>query len=140
MSGVHSPGNQFASDEMKGTVNFTGIGQVARTVEDLAASTKWYSSVLGLSHLYTFETMAFFDCGGTRLMLSQTSEWVPESLLYFTVNDIGLIAKQLTELGVTMLQEPQVVHQHDDGTQEWMGFFNDLEGRPLGLIERRTAG
>ena len=47
------------------------IGQIARSVGNTQASEKWYRDVLGLPHLYTFGTLAFFDCGGTRLMLSR---------------------------------------------------------------------
>ena len=62
------------------------IGQIARSVSDAAASEKWYRDVLGLPHLYTFGTLAFFDCGGTRLMLSQDKA-APrrESILYLRV-------------------------------------------------------
>ena len=53
------------------TSQLGSLGQIARSVGDIAASETWYRDVLGLSHLYTFGTLAFFDCGGTRLMLSQ---------------------------------------------------------------------
>ena len=62
---------------------FGAIGQIARSVGDIAASEKWYREVLGLPHLYTFGTLAFFDCGGTRLMLSQEKGGAAkESILY----------------------------------------------------------
>ena len=66
------------------------IGQIARSVGNIAASETWYREVLGLSHLYTFGTLAFFDCGGTRLMLSQEKGGaVKESMLYLRVTDIA---------------------------------------------------
>jgi catechol 2,3-dioxygenase-like lactoylglutathione lyase family enzyme len=37
------------------------IGQIARSVSDIQASEKWYREVLGLPHLYTFGTLAFFE-------------------------------------------------------------------------------
>src|SRR4051812_45988055 len=37
------------------------IGQVARSVSDVLASENWYRDVLGLPHLYTFGSLAFFD-------------------------------------------------------------------------------
>ena len=55
------------------------IGQIARSVGNTQASEKWYREVLGLPHLYTFGTLAFFDCGGTRLMLSQEGGAAKES-------------------------------------------------------------
>jgi hypothetical protein len=27
-----------------------------------------------------------------------------------------------------------MIHRHDDGTEEWMAFFNDNEGRPLAIM------
>ena len=47
------------------------LGQIARKVRDIAAARLWYGETLGLKHLYSFGDLAFFDCGGTRLFLSQ---------------------------------------------------------------------
>jgi hypothetical protein len=27
-----------------------------------------------------------------------------------------------------------MIHRHDDGTEEWMAFFKDNEGRPLAIM------
>ena len=43
------------------TIEARHIGQIARTVSDTEASEHWYRDVLGLTHLYTFGTLAFFD-------------------------------------------------------------------------------
>ena len=65
------------------------VGQIARRVKDIEAARRWYGEVLGLAHLYSFGDLAFFDCGGTRLFLSQDdSEEQNESILYFRVPDI----------------------------------------------------
>ena len=47
------------------------IGQIARSVNDIRSAERWYGEILGLQHLYTFGNLAFFDCGGTRLLLTQ---------------------------------------------------------------------
>src|SRR5688500_16574322 len=71
---------------MKDTSKITQIGQISRTVSDSAASEKWYREVLGLPHLYTYGTLAFFDIGGTRLMLTQEKGGATkESILYLRV-------------------------------------------------------
>lgn len=57
------------------------IGQVARSVSDIKAAEKWYRDVLGLRHLYTFGNLAFFDCGGLRLVLSESDTPTSESIL-----------------------------------------------------------
>lgn len=117
------------------TIKLTSIGQVARSVSDCAASLEWYRDVLGLSHLYTFGTMAFFDCGGVRLMLSQAEQPLPsDSILYFKVADIRQTADDLKRVGVVFIQDPQKVHQHEDGSEEWMSFFNDPDERPIALM------
>src|SRR5579864_7921633 len=48
------------------------IGQIARSVQDITSASAWYRDVLGLTHLYSFGTLSFFDCGGVRLFLSQS--------------------------------------------------------------------
>ena len=113
------------------------IGQIARSVSDTAASEKWYREVLGLPHLYTFGTLAFFDCGGTRLMLSQEKGGAAkESLLYLRVPDMAAAHTELAARGVKFMHAPHMIHRHADGTEEWMAFFEDPDGRPLALMAR----
>ena len=113
----------------------SSIGQVSRTVGDIAASTAWYRDVLGLPHLYTYGELAFFDCDGLRLYLQQSPEpSLAESVLYFKVADISATRAQLISRGVAFLGEAHRIHTHADGTEEWMAFFSDLEGRPLALM------
>jgi hypothetical protein len=50
------------------------------------------------------------------------------------VPDIHATRHRLEELGVTFTHAPHLIHRHDDGTEEWMAFFNDNEGRPLALM------
>ena len=115
-------------------VKISNIGQVARSVSDTAASEKWYRDVLGLEHLYTFGTLAFFDIGGTRLMLSQEGGPVRESILYMRVADITAAHQLLQSRGVRFTHAPHMIHKHADGTEEWMAFFEDPDGRPLALM------
>src|SRR5690606_2097693 len=103
-------------------------------------STAWYRDVLGLTHLYSFGELAFFDMGGVRLYLQQTAEPVAESLLYFRVDDMAAAHAALSGQGVHFVTEPHMVHRHADGTEEWMAFCNDPEGRPLALMaQTRTC-
>lgn len=110
------------------------IGQIVRTVRDIDEATAWYRDVLGLPLLYRFEGMAFFDLGGTRLYLQQSPEVAPESILYFQVTDIHATHADLAGRGVDFTRAPQAIHKHADGTQEWLAFFTDPEGRTLALI------
>jgi DNA-binding CsgD family transcriptional regulator/catechol 2,3-dioxygenase-like lactoylglutathione lyase family enzyme len=119
--------------DMAGDIALGPIGQIARTVADIAASEAWYRDTLGLPHLFTFGELAFFDCGGVRLYLQQ-GEVRPESILYFRVGDIHATARSLEDKGVEFGSAPHLIHRHADDTEEWMAFFNDLEGRTLALI------
>lgn len=115
---------------------FGAIGQIARSVGDTAASERWYRDVLGLPHLFTFGTLAFFDCGGTRLMLSGENGVKPESILYFRVPDIAAAHAELSARGVRFTHAPHLIHRHADGSEEWMAFFEDPDARPLALAAR----
>lgn len=46
------------------------IGQVAVPVKDLEQAVEFYENVLELPLLFNTGTLAFFDCGGIRLLLS----------------------------------------------------------------------
>ncbi|SFN58220.1 LuxR C-terminal-related transcriptional regulator [Dokdonella immobilis] len=118
------------------SIKIEALGQIARTVRDIRAAESWYRDVLGLPHLYTFGKLAFFDCAGVRLFLSEGDAPAAESILYFRVQDIHATHAALTVRGVEFINAPHRVHQHDDGTEEWMAFFNDNEGRPLALMSQ----
>jgi catechol 2,3-dioxygenase-like lactoylglutathione lyase family enzyme/DNA-binding CsgD family transcriptional regulator len=113
------------------------IGQISRTVGDLQRAEHWYAQVLGLRPLYSFGNLAFFDCGGTRLLLTQ--EAAPsgaESILYFRVDDIAQAHQRMRDKGVEFINAPHLIHRHADGVEEWMAFFKDPEGRPLAIMSR----
>jgi methylmalonyl-CoA/ethylmalonyl-CoA epimerase len=115
------------------------LGQVSRQVQDIEASTAWYRDVLGLTHLYQFGALSFFDCGGLRLYLQESAEAGAESVLYFRVADIGASHEALSARGVEFTQSPHLIHRHEDGIEEWMAFFRDLEGRPLALMAQKRG-
>ena len=122
---------------MTQSISLGPIGQVSRSVRDIGESERWYRDTLGLPHLYTFGKLAFFDCGGTRLYLSQEKAAPgPESILYLKVRDIESACKALKDRGVEFTNAPHMVFRHPDGTEEWMAFFKDPEGRPLALMEQ----
>jgi len=120
---------------MNDELNIIGVGQIARSVADVAASAQWYRDSLGLTHLYTFGNLAFFDCGGTRLMLAEAEEPNPsESIVYLRVLDMNAAHRQLESRGIAFTHAPHMIHRHEDGTEEWMAFFEDPDGRPLAIM------
>ncbi|WP_332689087.1 VOC family protein [Devosia sp.] len=116
------------------------IGQLSRSVADIAAAEAWWRDVLGLPHLYTFGPLAFFDCDGVRLMLSAEPGESHSNIIYFRVPDIDASHAELSARGVAFLGAPQMIHRHADGLEEWMAFFSDNEGRPLALMSQRRPG
>jgi len=124
---------------MNDDLRIQSIGQLARSVNDVAAAETWYRDVLGMTHLYTFGDLCFFDCGGVRLMLSKDDGGSPASLLYFRVTDIHGACATLQARGVEFINAPHMIHRHADGMEEWMAFFKDNEGRPLALMAQVSA-
>ena len=122
--------------KMDAELRIGAVGQVARSVKDIAAARKWYQDVLGLSHLYSFGNLAFFDCDGLRLFLSEGDGPVADSILYFRVDDVRSAASMLTARGITFINAPHMIHRHEDGTEEWMAFFHDNEERPLAIMSQ----
>jgi DNA-binding CsgD family transcriptional regulator/catechol 2,3-dioxygenase-like lactoylglutathione lyase family enzyme len=118
------------------TLTLGPLAQISRTVRDIKESEAWYGTTLGLPHLYTFGSLAFFDCGGTRLYLSAQEKPAPESILYLRVADIRTAYELLRSRGVEFADPPHLIHRHADGTEEWMAHFHDPEGRPLAIMSQ----
>ncbi len=114
------------------------IGQISRPAGDVQRAVAWYRDVLGLAHLYTFGDLAFFDCGGVRLFLSAEDNGraaaAEPSILYFRVPDIQAAYGVLRSRGVEFRGAPHLIYKHEDGTEEWMAFFDDPDGHPLALM------
>jgi predicted enzyme related to lactoylglutathione lyase len=118
------------------------LGQVLLAVEDIPAAERFYRDVLGLKHLFTFGKLAFFDCHGTRLMLTAMEEEGHarmHSVLYFRVPDIDAAREALVGRGVTFVHEPHLIHRHENGTEEWMGFFHDPEQNLLAIMAEKRS-
>src|SRR5580658_5204730 len=117
-------------------IGISRIGQIAINAHDLDRATAFYRDKLGLPLLFAAGKLAFFDCGGVRLMLDVAEK--PEfdhlsSVLYFSVPDIRAAYGKLKESGVHFEDEPHVVAKmptHD----LWMTFFRDSEGNLLALM------
>jgi catechol 2,3-dioxygenase-like lactoylglutathione lyase family enzyme len=114
------------------------IGQIARRVSDVDAAVKWYRDVLGLPLLYQFGDLAFFDCNGTRLFLSDEDDGpsAANSILYFRVDDINAAFEALSAKGVKFVGAPHMIFKHPDGTEEWMAFFKDVDDGTLALMSQ----
>lgn len=113
------------------------IGQVAMNAHDIPRAVRFYRDALGIPLLFEVPPkMAFFNCGGVRLMLSlpERAEYDhPGSILYFRVDDIGRAHAALRERGVTFAADPHLIARMPDH-ELWMAFFHDTEGNALALM------
>lgn len=116
------------------------VGQIALGVADADRSEAFYGGVLGLRKLFRFGGLAFFDCGGLRLLLDQTSEAVRMgSPIYFRVADIVLARRELEGRGVAFTDQIHLVAPMEDHDL-WMTFFRDPDAHILALMSEAPKG
>ncbi|HEV2181142.1 MAG TPA: VOC family protein [Gemmatimonadaceae bacterium] len=119
------------------TLALTQIGQILIPVTDLARATAFYRDTLGMRFLFEVpQRMAFFDCGGIRLMLGMpepNAEPVGAGMLYYKVDDIQSASQALVERGVVVINGPQLIARMSDHDL-WLGEFRDSEGNPFALM------
>ena len=120
-----------------GTFGLSTIGQIAVIVHDLPRAVAFYRDTLGMRLLFEAPPkMAFFDCGGIRLMLSlpETPEYDhPSSIIYYKVDDIQQAAAVLQARDVVFDSPPHLIAQlpHAD---LWMAFLRDADRNPVALM------
>jgi catechol 2,3-dioxygenase-like lactoylglutathione lyase family enzyme len=112
------------------------VGQISIIVHDLQRAIAFYRDKLGLPLLFTAGNLAFFDCGGVRLMLgpAETPELDhPSSILYFRVPDINAAHQRLVDQGVRIEAPPRLIAPMPTHNL-WMSGFRDSEGNILELM------
>ncbi|HKN33730.1 MAG TPA: VOC family protein [Terriglobales bacterium] len=119
-----------------GGIVISRLGQVAINVHDLERATAFYRDALGLPLLFTAGGMAFFNCGGVRLMLTRPEKPEfdhPGSVLYFNVPDIQSAYRVMQEHGAQFEGQPHLIARMPDHDL-WMAFFRDSEQNLLALM------
>ena len=118
-------------------VRVNEVMQIALTVNDLAQAKHFYGEVLGMPFLFDAGNMAFFQCGGVRLLIG-TGETKPNhgTLVYFRVADLEATRRGLRDRGVEFAQEPQMIARMPDH-ELWLAYVQDPSGNLLGLMEER---
>lgn len=112
------------------------IGQIGINVRDVARATAFYRDVLGMRFLFEAPGMAFFDCGGIRLLLGRTErpeEHHPASIVYYRVPEIQEAFRNLAGKGVRVEREPHLVARLPDHDL-WLAFLRDTEDNVLALM------
>src|SRR5687767_12293165 len=126
----------MVKSEQTSGLGLSRIGQIHIPVRELARAVRFYRETLGMAFLFEVPGMAFFDCGGVRLMLG-----VPEdasvaksaTILYYKVDDIHAAFASLESQDVRVAGKPHLVAKmptHD----LWMAFLEDSEGNTFALM------
>lgn len=116
------------------TLELNQIGQIAVTVSDIDRAVAFYRDVLGMPLLFQMPEMAFFVCGGVRLMLAKPQgESGGTSLIYYQVADIQAAHEQLVAHAAMIVRPPQLTAKMPDH-ELWQCFFRDPDGNLLALM------
>jgi len=113
------------------------IGQIFVNVKDLDRAIAFYRDTLGMTFLFQAPpNMAFFDCGGVRLMLGIADR--PEidhiaSIIYYKVDDIEKFYEIFKARGVEFIIKPHLVAPMPT-YDLWLADFRDSEGNILALM------
>jgi methylmalonyl-CoA/ethylmalonyl-CoA epimerase len=118
------------------TTGLSRIHQISMRVHDVDRAVRFYRDALGVPFLFAAPPrLAFFDCGGVRLMLSTPEPGFdhPGSVVYFAVDDIAEAHASLKARGVTFSGEPHKIATLAD-REVWLADFQDTEGNTLALM------
>lgn len=113
------------------------IGQIFVNVKDLDRAIAFYRDTLGMTFLFQAPpNMAFFDCGGIRIMLGvpdRSDLDHPASIIYYKVEDIERVYETFRGRGVEFVVKPHLVAPMPT-YDLWLADFKDSEGNFLALM------
>ena len=113
------------------------IGQIFVNVHDLDRAIAFYRDTLGMLFLFQAPpNMAFFDCGGIRIMLGVPDRPDldhPASIIYYKVDDIEKVYETFKARGVEFVVKPHLVAPMPS-YDLWLADFRDSEGNLLALM------
>jgi catechol 2,3-dioxygenase-like lactoylglutathione lyase family enzyme len=117
------------------------IAQIALTTQDLTRAVAFYRDTLGLKLLFEVPGMAFFDAGGTRLMLGENRLSAPlqnNTYVYFDAGDWSATEAALEARGLKF-DRPADIVQRAEGKEHAIRFFRDPDGNALAIMGWRQA-
>ncbi len=113
------------------------IGQIFVNVKDLDRAIAFYRDTLGMTFLFQAPPgMAFFDCGGIRIMLGIADRPEldhPSSIIYYKVEDIERVYETFKARGVEFIVKPHLVAPMPT-YDLWLADFKDSEGNFVALM------
>jgi methylmalonyl-CoA/ethylmalonyl-CoA epimerase len=128
--------------DITGETGISAIGQIAVPIKDQERAVRFYRDTLGLRFLFQVPNLAFFNCGGVRLLLDRGEPGTTRhqsSILYFLVADIQTATGTLRARGAEITDEPHVIARMADHDL-WMSFFLDSEGNTMALMAEVREG
>ena len=115
----------------------TNVGQIAIAVSDIHQAMTFYRDGLGLTLLFEVPpSMAFFDCGGTRLMLTTLQGEAKDhrtSVIYYKVAELAKATEALKARGLKFEREPELAAKMEDH-ELWIGFLRDPDENLIGIM------
>jgi len=119
-------------------MNLNQIGQIALPAEDLERAVAFYRDTLGMRFLFQVPPgLAFFDCGGIRLMIDGIKERELKDpfspIIYYKVPDIQASYEELLARSVPFESKPHLIAKMPDH-ELWMAFLRDSERNLVGLM------
>lgn len=119
----------------------SSIAQIALTTSDIKRSVAFYRDTIGLKLMFEVPGMAFFDVGGTRLMLGEAKLGGPlqnNTYVYFDAGEWSQTEADLIARGLTFDRPAEIV-QRAEGKEHAIRFFKDPDGNALAIMGWRPA-
>ncbi len=117
------------------------IAQIALTTQNLAKAVAFYRDTLGLKLMFEVSGMAFFDIGGTRLMIGEAKldgALQNNTYIYFDAGEWQETEEDLIERGLKFDRPAEVV-QRAEGKEHAIRFFKDPDGNALAIMGWRST-
>jgi len=124
------------------SIQLLQISQIAINAKDLNRAIEFYRDKLGLKHLFSAGTMAFFDCGGVRLMLAKPEKPEfdhPGSIIYFKVKRTSEAYEAMAARDIQFEAKPALIARMPTHNL-WMAFFRDSENNILAITSEEAPG
>lgn len=121
---------------MSSAFGLARIGQIAIPVTDIDRAVAFYRDVLGMKFLFQAPPgLAFFDCGGVRLMLDLPAKEQAGrgGVIYYQVSNLQAAFQTLSARGATVEAKPHLIAKMPDH-ELWMAFFRDPDGNAFALM------
>ena len=120
----------------------THVVQGAIPCRDVERAKAFYAQQLGLNHLFDAPPgLSFFQCGQTRLMLSQPEgpDTASASILYYGVPEARAAQSALEANGISFEEDARCIARVS-GRDVWLAICRDSEGNLLGLMSEEDVG